>query len=64
MGARPTRRGQGTLQTLSVLAAGSILLAACGGQSAAPTKPAESKPTEAAAKPASAQPPLQPLARP
>ena len=63
MGAPLARVGRGTLRTLSVLAAGSILLAACGGQPAAPTKPAESKPTEAAAKPASA-PAAAPAASP
>lgn len=53
----------GTLRTLSILAAGSILLAACGGQSATPAKPAESQPTEAAAKPAGA-PAAAPAASP
>jgi branched-chain amino acid transport system substrate-binding protein len=54
MGIAPGGVGRGTLRTLSILVAGSILLAACGGQAAAPGKPAESKPNEAAAKPAAA----------
>ena len=46
MGIAPGGVGRGTLRTLIVLVLGTIVLSACGGQAAAPARPAESKPLE------------------